>query len=36
MQQVGTMMKSMMKITITPAWVGVLDFRTRFPSALSG
>jgi hypothetical protein len=29
-------MPSMMKITITPEWVGVLDFQTRFPSALSG
>jgi PPOX class probable F420-dependent enzyme len=35
MQQVRTMMPSMMKITITPEWVGVLDFQTRFPSALS-
>jgi PPOX class probable F420-dependent enzyme len=34
MQQVTTMMTSMMKITITPEWVGVLDFETRFPSAL--
>jgi PPOX class probable F420-dependent enzyme len=34
MQQVKTMMTSMMKITITPEWVGVLDFETRFPSAL--
>src|SRR5882724_4522567 len=36
MQQVQTMMPIMMKITITPEWVGVLDFQTRFPSALSG
>ena len=36
MQQVRTMMPSMMKITITPEWVGVLDFQTRFPRALSG
>jgi len=36
MQQLRTMMTSMMKITITPEWVGVLDFKTRFPSALSG
>ena len=36
MQQARTMMTSMMKITITPEWVGVLDFKTRFPSALSG
>jgi PPOX class probable F420-dependent enzyme len=36
MQQVRTMMTSMVKITITPGWVGLLDFQTRFPSALSG
>jgi PPOX class probable F420-dependent enzyme len=36
MQQARTMMTSMMKITITPEWAGVLDFKTRFPSALSG
>ncbi len=26
----------MARIAITPAWVGILDFETRFPSALSG
>jgi len=26
----------MVRITITPEWVGVLDFKTRFPSALAG
>lgn len=26
--------KSMARITITPSWVGILDFKTRFPSAL--
>src|SRR5882672_11788199 len=36
MQQVRTMMLRMTKITITPEWVGVLDFQKRFPSALSG
>ncbi len=35
MQQLRTTMPGMMKITITPEWVGVLDFKTRFPSALS-
>ena len=25
----------MASITVTPSWVGVLDFETRFPSALS-
>ena len=24
------------RITITPGWVGILDFQTRFPSALAG
>jgi len=23
------------RITVTPEWVGLLDFQTRFPSALS-
>src|SRR5947209_20338272 len=27
---------SMVRITITPQWVGLLDFQTRFPSALAG
>ena len=35
MQQLRTTMPGMIKITITPEWVGVLDFKTRFPSALS-
>ena len=26
--------KPMARITVTPAWVGILDFKTRFPSAL--
>jgi len=25
----------MARITVTPSWVGVIDFETRFPSALS-
>ena len=33
--QLRTMIPSMVKITITPEWVGLLDFQTRFPSALS-
>jgi PPOX class probable F420-dependent enzyme len=32
--QVGKMLTSMVRITITPDWVGLLDFQTRFPSAL--
>jgi hypothetical protein len=27
--------RPMARITVTPSWVGVLDFETRFPSALS-
>ena len=27
---------SMVRITVTPQWVGLLDFQTRFPSALAG
>jgi hypothetical protein len=34
-QQVRGMMPAMVKVTITPEWVGVLDFQTRFPSAIS-
>jgi hypothetical protein len=34
-QQVRGMMRAMVKVTITPEWVGVLDFQTRFPSAIS-
>ena len=30
-----TMISSMVRITITPEWVGLLDFQTRFPSALA-
>ena len=33
--QLRTMISSMVRITITPEWVGLLDFKTRFPSALS-
>jgi Pyridoxamine 5'-phosphate oxidase len=34
--QLRTMVSSMVRITITPEWVGLLDFETRFPSALAG
>lgn len=27
--------KPMARIAITPEWVGILDFQTRFPSALA-
>jgi len=33
--QLGGMIPSMVRITVTPEWVGLLDFQTRFPSALS-
>jgi hypothetical protein len=29
------MISDMVRITIAPEWVGLLDFETRFPSALS-
>jgi len=28
------MISSMVRVTVTPDWVGLLDFKTRFPSAL--
>jgi hypothetical protein len=34
-QQLRGMISGMVRITITPEWVGLLDFQTRFPSALS-
>jgi hypothetical protein len=33
-KQLGSMIQEMVRITITPEWVGVLDFQVRFPSAL--
>lgn len=33
--QLRTLVSSMVRITITPEWVGLLDFRERFPSALA-
>jgi PPOX class probable F420-dependent enzyme len=32
--QMGKMVSAMVRVTITPEWVGVMDFQTRFPSAL--
>lgn len=32
--QVSSMSPQMVRIAITPEWVGLLDFQTRFPSAL--
>jgi len=34
--QLRTLISSMVRIIITPDWVGLLDFQTRFPSALAG
>jgi pyridoxamine 5'-phosphate oxidase-like protein len=34
-QQVRRMTPATVKVTITPEWVGVLDFQTRSPSAIS-
>jgi nitroimidazol reductase NimA-like FMN-containing flavoprotein (pyridoxamine 5'-phosphate oxidase superfamily) len=33
--QLRTRITSMVRVTITPEWVGLLDFKTRFPSAIS-
>jgi Pyridoxamine 5'-phosphate oxidase len=33
--QVRSITPSMMRVSITPEWVGLLDFQTRFPSAIS-
>ena len=32
--QLGKMVPTMVRVTLTPDWVGLLDFETRFPSAL--
>ncbi len=32
--QMGQMVSSMVRISVAPDWVGLLDFQTRFPSAL--
>jgi len=33
--KMAKMTPSMVRVTITPKWVGLLDFKTRFPNALS-
>ena len=33
-QQLASMIREMVRITIAPEWVGLLDFQSRFPSAL--
>ena len=34
-KQLRGMVPNMVRIAVTPEWVGLLDFQTRFPSALS-
>jgi len=34
-KHLGGLVPNMVRIQITPEWVGLLDFETRFPSALS-
>ena len=34
-EKLRTLIPNMIRITVTPEWVGLLDFQTRFPSALS-
>lgn len=33
-KQLRGMVSNMVRVTVTPEWVGLLDFQTRFPSAL--
>lgn len=33
--QLASLIQDMVRITVTPEWVGLLDYETRFPSALS-
>jgi Pyridoxamine 5'-phosphate oxidase len=35
LQQLRSQISSMVRITVTPEWAALLDFQTRFPSALS-
>jgi len=32
--QLASMVQEMVRVTVTPEWVGLLDFQSRFPSAL--
>jgi hypothetical protein len=34
-EKLGALIPNMVRIAVTPEWVGLLDFQTRFPSALS-
>ena len=35
LKQLRGMISSMVRITVTPEWAAILDFQTRFPSALA-
>jgi len=35
LKQLRGMIQSMVRITVTPEWAAILDFQTRFPSALA-
>ena len=35
LKQLRSQISSMVRITVTPEWAALLDFQTRFPSALS-
>jgi hypothetical protein len=35
LKQLRGMIASQVRLTVTPEWVGLLDFQTRYPSALS-
>jgi hypothetical protein len=35
LKHLGSKISTMVRITITPEWIGILDFQTRFPSSLS-
>ena len=35
LKQLRGMISSQVRLTVTPEWVGLLDFQTRYPSALS-
>jgi hypothetical protein len=33
-KQLGSLVSTMVRIVVSPEWVGLLDFQKRFPSAL--
>jgi hypothetical protein len=34
LKQIGQMFSQMARVAVTPEWVGILDFKQRFPSAI--